>query len=151
MDGRARNVQVREALPESWQAYVACAQDGGRFRANLFRLYEGDYAPPKPPAEGAAAQGQAAPQNLCANPSFEKGSEPYYFQFVEQYNLRRTYRRASFLLTRILADMGVAGSTPLLARFGSPALPGQPEKRWLDGLYLDQPEAWDDPYRFFCW
>jgi len=138
-------------FPESWQAYVACAQDGGRFRADLFRLYEGEYVAPKPPAEGAAAQAHAAPRNLCANPSFEKGSEPYYFQFVEQYNLRRTYRRASFLLTRILADMGVAGSTPLLARFGSPAAPDKTEKRWLDGLYLDQPEAWDDPYRFFCW
>jgi hypothetical protein len=25
------------------------------------------------------------------------------------------------------------------------------EKRWLDGLYLDVPEEWDDPYRFFRW
>jgi hypothetical protein len=70
---------------------------------------------------------------------------------VEQYCFKRTYRRACFLLTRLLADMGVAGSTPLLARFGSPVLSDSPEKRWLDGLYLDQPEAWDDPYRFFCW
>jgi hypothetical protein len=23
--------------------------------------------------------------------------------------------------------------------------------RWLEGLYLDIPEAWDDPYRFFRW
>jgi hypothetical protein len=23
--------------------------------------------------------------------------------------------------------------------------------RWLDGLYLDVPEQWDDPYRFFRW
>ena len=23
--------------------------------------------------------------------------------------------------------------------------------RWLEGLYLDVPEAWDDPYRFFRW
>ena len=28
---------------------------------------------------------------------------------------------------------------------------GLTHKRWLDGLYLDEPEAWDDPYRFFCW
>jgi len=25
------------------------------------------------------------------------------------------------------------------------------ERRWLDGLYLDAPEEWDDPYRFFRW
>jgi hypothetical protein len=24
-------------------------------------------------------------------------------------------------------------------------------KRWLEGFYLDVPEAWDDPYRFFRW
>jgi hypothetical protein len=23
--------------------------------------------------------------------------------------------------------------------------------RWLEGLYVDTPEAWDDPYRFFRW
>ena len=23
--------------------------------------------------------------------------------------------------------------------------------RWLAGLYLDEPEEWDDPYRFFRW
>jgi len=28
---------------------------------------------------------------------------------------------------------------------------GKAEKRWLDGLYLDEPEEWDDPYRFFRW
>ena len=25
------------------------------------------------------------------------------------------------------------------------------EKRWLDGVYLDAPEEWDDPYRYFRW
>jgi hypothetical protein len=67
-----------------------------------------------------------------------------------QYNLRRTYRRASFLLSRILANMGVSGSTPLLSRISTPSH-GKGEKRWLDGLYLDEPEPWDDPYRFFRW
>jgi hypothetical protein len=23
--------------------------------------------------------------------------------------------------------------------------------RWLEGFYLDAPEEWDDPYRFFRW
>lgn len=27
----------------------------------------------------------------------------------------------------------------------------KPERRRLDGLYLDVPEEWDDPYRFFRW
>jgi hypothetical protein len=67
----------------------------------------------------------------------------------EQANLRRTYRRSSFLVTRLLANMGVAGRTPLLARFGQGVTSS--EKRWLGGLYVDQPVEWDDPYRFFRW
>ncbi len=69
----------------------------------------------------------------------------------EPQNLRRTYRRTSFQLARLLANMGVAAPTPLLARFSSPVTAASPEKRWLDAFYLDQPEDWDDPYRFFRW
>ena len=47
------------------------------------------------------------------------------------------------------SEMLWAGETPVLGRFGSPAKAG--ERRWLDGLYLDVPEEWDDPYRFFRW
>ena len=68
-----------------------------------------------------------------------------------QYNLKRTYRRSSCLLTRVLANLGVAGATPLLERFHTPAGAAPPEQRWLTGLYLDVPEEWDDPYRFFRW
>ena len=68
-----------------------------------------------------------------------------------KYNLRRTYRRASFALTRLLCNMEVASSTPILARFHTPVDAAKPEKRWLEGLYLDTPEEWDDPYRFFGW
>ena len=69
----------------------------------------------------------------------------------EQYNVRRTCRRASFLVTRLLANMGAAGRTPLWERFHSPVDASKAEKRWLDGLYVDVPEEWDDPYRFFRW
>lgn len=45
--------------------------------------------------------------------------------------------------------MGAAGETPLLARFTNAA--GANDERWLEGLYMDVPEEWDDPYRFFGW
>jgi hypothetical protein len=64
-------------------------------------------------------------------------------------NVKRTFRRVACLTARLLANMGVQGATPLLARFASPA--GAADKRWLEGLYLDVPEEWDDPYRFFRW
>jgi hypothetical protein len=49
------------------------------------------------------------------------------------------------------ANMGATGSTPLLDRFRNPVEVSRREERWLDGLYLDAPEEWDDPYRFFRW
>ncbi|MDB6035291.1 MAG: Beta-galactosidase, partial [Verrucomicrobiales bacterium] len=76
---------------------------------------------------------------------------PWQFDPSKQSNLKRTYRRASFVVTRLLANLSVPSSTPILERFGSPVNTSKPDKRWLDGLYLDQPEEWDDPYRFFRW
>jgi hypothetical protein len=137
----------QKPFPEGWQAYIGCAQDGGRFRADMLRLCQGDYVPWKAGAAGA----QAEPENLLTNPSFEAGGEPWWFMHGERLNVRRTYRRASFALTRLLTNMGVASATPLLGRFHSAVAPGGTEQRWLEGLYLDQPEEWDDPYRFFCW
>ncbi|HTL57190.1 MAG TPA: glycoside hydrolase family 2 TIM barrel-domain containing protein [Candidatus Limnocylindrales bacterium] len=75
---------------------------------------------------------------------------PWQFESPQQ-NLRRTYRRLSFTLSRLLANMGVGSSTPLLERFQQPLHGSGDEKRWLSGLYVDQPEEWDDPYRFFRW
>jgi hypothetical protein len=46
--------------------------------------------------------------------------------------------------------MGAASSTPVLDRFHQP-VSQKTEARWRAGLYLDLPEEWDDPYRFFCW
>jgi hypothetical protein len=76
---------------------------------------------------------------------------PWQFNPKKPMNLKRTFRRASFLVTRLAANMGAAGATPLLARFRDPVEASTSEKRWLDGLYLDTSEEWDDPYRFFRW
>ncbi len=73
---------------------------------------------------------------------------PWSFDLNHQ-NTRRVFRRASFALARILGNLGVHGSTPLLERFAKPASPG--EARYLKGLYLDKPLLEDAPYRFFGW
>ncbi len=75
---------------------------------------------------------------------------PWQFEGTQSH-LRRTHRHVSFLVSRLLANLGVAGSTPLLDRFRQPVDATKAEKRWSSGLYLDQPEEWDDPYRFFRW
>jgi hypothetical protein len=51
----------------------------------------------------------------------ESGSEPWLFtNRKEQRNLKRTYRRTCYLITRLLGNLGVSGSTPLLTRFSTP-------------------------------
>ena len=100
---------------------------------------------------GAAAAGDGI---LAAS---ENGSvvfcqmAPWTFDYAHQYDIKRTSRRVTFLLARLLANMGVADATPLLGRFSSPVDPARPGSRWLDGLYADAPEEMDDPYRFFRW
>jgi hypothetical protein len=64
-------------------------------------------------------------------------------------NLKRTFRRTSCAVTRLAANMGVPSETPIVGRLRTPASPD--EQRWLRGLYLDLPDEWDDPYRFFRW
>ena len=51
----------------------------------------------------------------------------------------------------ILGNMGVEEPTPMLERFSSPANGSDHGGRWLAGFYLDKPEEFDDPYRFFPW
>ena len=75
---------------------------------------------------------------------------PWRFDHRKQMNLKRTFRRTAFLASRLLANMGVSMETPLLSYFRRP-VSGRYEKRWLAGLYLDTPEEWDYPYRFFRW
>jgi hypothetical protein len=74
---------------------------------------------------------------------------PWHFDPKAQLNLKRTFRCASRQLTRLLANLGAPATTPILSRFARPA--ESKEQRWLNGLYLDVPEEWDYPYRFFRW
>ena len=76
---------------------------------------------------------------------------PWQFSSKEPQNVKRTFRRTSYLVNRLLANMGATGSTPLLERFHSPLDTSKAEKRWLEGFYMDVPQEWDDPYRFFRW
>jgi beta-galactosidase len=75
---------------------------------------------------------------------------PWQFQDTGNMNIKRTFRRASFLLSRLLGNMGIESTTPILERVHSPVA-ATSEKRWLAGFYLEQPEEMDDPYRFFRW
>jgi hypothetical protein len=132
---------VTEETTEDLFAFLRCAQPGARIRLSSFRMYEGDYVP-------AGGSGPAV-GNLLRNGDFAAGDDAWLFEFTQQRNVKRTYRRTSCLLTRLLANMGAAGDTPILRNVSLPA--GDGDTRWLDGLYLDVPEGWDYPYLFFRW
>ena len=75
---------------------------------------------------------------------------PWQFKYSSgEMNVKRTFRRVAVLTARLLGNQGVSPPTPLLSRITTPVAEG--EQRWLTGLYLDVPEEWDDPYRFFRW
>ncbi len=126
--------------------------------------------PPFQVSKGMGGPPQAVDRNSSKNADSEAGSTPGYLApGPEQFNLRRTFGRTSFAVSRLLANLGVSGSTPLLERFGSPVGDSQGPSalengdlsinaegdglagRCLEGLYLTRPTEWDDPYRFFRW
>jgi beta-galactosidase len=76
---------------------------------------------------------------------------PWQFSELTHPNVKKTFRRSSYTLTRLLSNLGVPSKTPILERFAAPVSVDKPERRWERGLYLDQPEEWDDPYRHFRW
>ncbi len=64
-------------------------------------------------------------------------------------NVKRTFRGVARMTARVLGNHGVAPETPLLENISKPAQ--ETDKRYLKSFYLDEPEEWDDPYRFFRW
>jgi hypothetical protein len=75
---------------------------------------------------------------------------PWHFDYSGgRMNAKRTFRNFARMTARLMGNLGAEMRTPLLGRFAAQA--GEDEKRWLSGLYMDVPEEWDDPYRFFRW
>ena len=138
--------KVDKPYPEGWTAYVHCGQEGGQFRADRFRLYEGDYVPGRT-ADGAAGNSAAAQgENVLKNPSFEDGADPWSFTYrTEQGNLKRTYRRTCVLLSRLLGNMGVAGGVPLLERFSTPVGGHAAESLAKNGDFSKDADGDDEP------
>jgi len=47
--------RVEKAFPQGWFAYISCTQPRAQYRADMFRLYEGEYEPYKEVARQEAA------------------------------------------------------------------------------------------------
>jgi hypothetical protein len=61
----------------------------------------------------------------------------------DEMNVKHTFRKVAVMTARLLGNLGVSPPTSLLSHFSSPMK--ENERCWLDALYLDTPEEWDDP------
>ncbi len=62
---------------------------------------------------------------------------PWQFNYEEFYNTKLAFRHTSFVVSRLLGNLGVPLNSPLLERFGSPlVLPPQPPKTVLGKLRI---------------
>jgi hypothetical protein len=110
---------VDKAYPEGWQAYLNGSGEAASFQVDRIRLSEGAYIPSTDPASAATKLPDR--NNMFTNVNFEAGLASWYFNHgPEQFNLRRTFGRTSFAVSRLLGNLGVASSTPLLERFAEP-------------------------------
>jgi hypothetical protein len=103
---------------DGWEARLDILSEGAKFEVNRARLYQGSYIPIEDPASVATA---APERNFFKNANFESGLTSWNFHHgPELFNRRRTFERTSFAVSRLLGNLGVSGSTPLLERFGEP-------------------------------
>jgi hypothetical protein len=64
---------------------------------------------------------------------------PWQFDYVRLYNTKMAFQHSSFVVSRLLGNMGVRLRTPLLGRFGSPlTLPPGPPKDVLGHMRIEQ-------------
>ncbi len=71
-------------------------------------------------ADGNVVFRQLVPWRYDYN-AFNGGAWQIYYKM---HNIKWTFQRTSFLLGRLLGNMGVGAGTPLLAQFGKPAMEG---------------------------
>ena len=60
---------------------------------------------------------------------------------------RTSYRRSSFTIAKILANLGADFHNPIIDIVSNPPQ----EKAWLNSYYIQEPKADDDPYRYYRW
>ncbi len=73
---------------------------------------------------------------------------PWMFDCQKHPYLRTTHRRTTFLVSRLLANLGARADCPIIDRF---AKRPDTDRPWLGALYLQDPVAEDDPYRYYRW
>ena len=72
---------------------------------------------------------------------------PWDFDDADTPYTRTSYRRSSFTIAKILANLGADFHNPIIDIVSNPPQ----EKAWLNSYYIQEPKAEDDPYRYYRW
>jgi len=151
LDQQEANALLPMKVEMRSQEHIASYFEPPRTESLLLGVSPADVHNPAPRALplvcGAAAIGNGvlgkvpdANVVLCQLPPYDLGTE--------QRNLKRTFRRTSFMLTRLLGNMGVAGTTPVLDRFSTPVAGTVGASTVQNGDFSadvdndDMPDAW---------
>jgi len=90
--------KVAKDFPQGWFAYISCTQPKCRYRADMFRLYEGQYTPYKQVAKAAAA---AASVRLFDTTNHPAG--PASWTAVPQDNVKHAFKGDTVFLNNKIA------------------------------------------------
>lgn len=135
---------VTNAYPEGWQAYLHVGQPEARLRVDTMRLVE---------ESGDPNSRAGTSKNLFVNGDFEDGTNPWYFNWTtEQQNLRKTFRRTAVMFSRVLANMGLRPTTPLLEWFSQPVQQGNQKSLVKNGNFSEDQDRdkMPDGWTFSC-
>jgi hypothetical protein len=94
-----------------------------------------------PMGDGVLAKAAAANVVFCqlAPWQYDYNAEngAAWIMYHKSHNIKWTYQHTSILLARLLGNMGVGASTPLVARFGRPAQEGESLQDLIDAPWLE--------------
>ncbi len=132
---------VADDFFEGWFAYITCSQPNVRFRADMFRLYEGEYVASKEGEEQQAAAPAAAPvptapdaaagpDNLFGNPSFETGPTPYGISKAAETVATFKVDDGDAVAGKQSALVTIGAATGYGAQFGQTVRAGQKDKTY---------------------
>jgi hypothetical protein len=128
-----------------WRGYlrVLCPVESGTDREEIRVVFTAPRALSASSVyTGSSPTWPANPRQLFPLPSLDSGFSPYdTAPDGQRFVVRATEGQAAKPLT-------VIANWPARDENGV-ALPTLSARPWLEGLYMDTPEEWDDPYRFF--
>jgi len=157
--GSPESACAREQIEGAWALRMELSGYGGKDEASVMLaqhdvpMVEGQWYRVSLKAKAEGMGGRQIALTITNTETWRSFFEYQYFAPDEEWRPFRFVVQsngAADANTRLQIWHGNLG-TLWLADVAMQPIPPPDQGRWLAGLYLDQPEEWDDPYRFFRW